>query len=428
LIRYKHNLRTRVVVAFALTGALIGSLFAVAAYWVGGIIELRFIEDTLGEELSHYIDQIVVDPQARLIPTRLQGYVTASGEEDRLPVYLTGLSPGLHERYEGDREYHVAVQDRNGKRFYLVYDATHIEYWETLLQAMLPISALGITCLAFCLGRWLSARVLAPVTRLAKEVRLLHDDPNAGHGISIYGGDEVGDLAREFDRLIQRLWAFAKREAEFTADVSHELRTPVAVVRTTTELLLSKSQIDERLRPPLNRLDRAGRQMSNLIDVFLMIARESEPSREEVADTWPLEPVIREILDARKEDLEHKRLTVELETNGHLEVTAPRVVLIVVFGNLLGNAITYTQNGRIRITLDEQGAAVEDTGVGIAEIDQPHIFQRAYRGRQPVKSGSGFGLAIVHRLCQRYGWRVGVDSTKGQGTRIWLAFSPDSPL
>lgn len=423
---YKHSLRTRVVAAFALAGALIGTLFAVAAYFVGTIIERHFIEDTLGEELSQYIEQIESDPEARLVSSRLRGYVTLPGEEHRLPDFLEGLGPGIYEQYIGEREYHVAVRDQGGKRYYLAYDATRIEYWEALLEYMLPVSALGITCLAFCLGRWLSSRILAPVTRLAKEVKQLHEDPNGGQRISPYGDDEIGDLARAFDQLIHRLSTCAKRETEFTADVSHELRTPVAVVRATTELLLSQTGIeDERLRKPLARLDRAGRQMTSLIEVFLMLARASEPSREETARAWPLEPVVRELLDARTEDLAHKRLTVELEADGHPEVRAPRAVLVVVFGNLLSNAIAYTQNGRIRISLDEQGARVEDTGAGIAKTDEPHIFRRHYRGQVLTeKQGSGLGLAIVQRLCQRYGWRIGVESAKDQGTRIWLAFSP----
>jgi len=423
LTRYKNSLRARVVVAFALTGALIGLLFAVAAYVVGGVIEHHFIDDTLGEELSYYIERSEADPQASVVPSRLRGYVATPGEENRLPSYLEGLSPGVYERYDGDREYHVAVQDQGGKRFYMVYEATHIEYWEDLLHGLLLIGALSTTCLAFCLGYWLQARILAPVTGLAREVKLLHDDPSAGHRISTYGADEVGELARAFDRLIQRLWAFARREAEFTADVSHELRTPVAVVRATTELLLSRTQSeDERLRCPLHRLERAGRQMNNLIEVFLMLARESEPSWEETATSWPVEPVIREILDAKEEDLKHKRLSVEVETNDHLEVNAPRVVLLVVLGNLLGNAIAYSENGRIRIMLDEHGAVVDDTGPGIADNDEPHIFKRTYRGRQPQAQGTGLGLAIVRRLCERYGWRVGVDGNTGHGTRVWLRF------
>lgn len=424
LTQYKTSLRARVIVAFALSGALIGSLFAVAAYIVGAFIEIHFIEDTVGEELRQYIAQIEEDPDAMLAFSRMRGYVISPGDEDRLPTYLAGLKSGIHERYSEGHEYHVAVQDQGGKRFYLVYDATHIENWEALLHGFLVVSVLGITCLAFCLGHWLSARVLAPVTRLAEEVRQLHDDPNATHRITNYGNDEVGDLARAFDQLIQRLWAFAKREAEFTADVSHELRTPIAVVRTTAELLLYQTQVDERLRPPLRRLDRAGRQMSNLIDVFLMLARESQPSGEETAHAWPLESVIREILDARKEDLGRKGLAVEVKVNGDPEARVPRAVLTVIFGNLVGNAIAHTRKGRVRITLDEQHAVVEDTGAGISEKDEPHVFQRAYRGRQPIKRGSGLGLAIVHRLCQRYGWHVEIESAKGHGTRVSLEFSP----
>lgn len=427
MIRYKRSLRTRVIVAFTLTGALLGSMFAMAAYMVSGAIERRFIADTLGDELAHYTGEIETDPTARPIPFQLKGYVSSPGSEQQLPAYLFDLVPGIHEISHEERVYHVAVQDNGDNRFYLVYDATRIERWEALLHSLLPISALAVTCLAFCLGTWLSTRVLSPVTKLAEEVKLLREDPYAKPRIARYGDDEVGDLARAFERLIQRLWAFAKREAEFTADVSHELRTPVTVVRTTTEVLLSQAQPGERLHRPLLRLDRAGRQMSSLIDVFLMLARESEPTQEERAHTWPLEPVIREILDAREEDLKHKRLTVELEANDHPEVNAPRAVLIVVFGNLLGNALTYTRNGRIRIILEGGGAVVEDTGEGIAKDDEPHIFRRAYRGGEPPEQGSGLGLAIVYRLCQRYGWRIGVESTEGRGTRIWLAFAPGSP-
>jgi signal transduction histidine kinase len=163
--------------------------------------------------------------------------------------------------------------------------------------------------------------------------------------------------------------------------------------------------------------------MSDLIDVFLMLARESGPSPIETAQAWSLEPVIREILDARSEDLKHKGLTVELDARGHPAASAPRAVLTVVFGNLLGNAIAYSRNGRIRITLEDDGDAVEDTGPGIPLSDEPHVFQRAYRGRRCPDEGAGLGLAIVQRLCGRYGWRVGVGSPEGQGARVWLDFS-----
>jgi predicted membrane protein len=70
--RYKHSLRTRVIVAFALTGALIGTLFAVAAYVVGTIIERHFMEDTVGEELGRYLDQIEAAPRAKPVPSQFR--------------------------------------------------------------------------------------------------------------------------------------------------------------------------------------------------------------------------------------------------------------------------------------------------------------------------------------------------------------------
>ncbi len=414
---FKSSLRARVTLAFALSAALLAAAFYISHYWIYQVIEAHFVADTLGPELDTYIAHKVqpLSPRSKI-------YETPVDVTDGLPPYLIDLDPGTHEVYVGDREYHVAVLDRDGMRYYLAHDATGEEQWEAVLHKALLTGTFLFTVLAVALGYWISGRVIAPVTRLASEVKHAQIDPEGPLLTTDYGDDEVGYLAKTFEGYSQRLYDFARREEEFTADVSHELRTSVAVVRTTAEFLIS--QVSNGLRLPLERIQRSAIHMGELIEAILILAREAKPSKEETASTCPLEPVVREALESYREELTRKGLSVQVHAEGGPSVQAPRAAIAVVVGNLLGNAIAYTRKDHIRLNVDPHGVTVEGTGSGIpAEVKQ-RMFDRVYRGSQAARSGSGLGLAIVGRLCKRYGWRMDIVSTEGQGTRASLRFVP----
>lgn len=418
-------LRSRVILAFLLTGALLSSFFGAGAYLAGQTIEMMFIKDTLGAELTHYLKLLQDDPQAQPVPSRLRVYTEPPGEGEPLPAFLKGLEPGTYERHYDGREYHIAVKDQGGRRHYLAYDSSNIESWERLLHRLLLAIVAISTLFSLWLGVWLTRRVLAPVISLAKDIEHLPAESCSADLSPHFANDEVGELARSFDRCLRRMGAFVKREADFTADVSHELRTPVTVIRTTTELLMSMLHGEESLRDPLRRVERAAWHMSNLIEVFLILAREDEPSKKETAEAYHVQPVIRELLDARSDELAHNGVTVTLAAEVNPQVYAPRTALAVVLDNLLGNAVAHTQDGWIRIIVKENSVAVADSGKGIPDTEQEHVFQRRYRGSRASGRGSGLGLSIVKRLCDRYGWRIDIDSDEGTGTLVSLVFPSD---
>lgn len=422
----KNSLRLRGAIAFLLAGSFLSTLFAVGMHFVGHDMELRFIEATLGEQMEHFIEMAESDPTAAPPTTRhMQAFVTPADAEHDLPPYLRGLGPGTYDEriYEG-REYHIMIRDRRGKRFYLAYDATFSEPYESLLHGFLIAAAFFFSVLALGLGYWLSGRIIAPVTRLARQVKRLRLDGEHVAPSTEYARDEVGDLAKTFDEYVQRLQAFAQRERQFTSDVSHELRTSVAIMRSTVELLLSEHETSEPTRQRLRRLEEAVRQMGELITVFLILAREPQPLEQEAFEMCAVEPVLRNVLDIRQASLERKGLTIQIAINGKPEVRAPETVLAVALGDLLDNAIAYTEQGGISVTLDAHGVTITDTGVGMSGRVQPHIFERGYRGHKAISDGAGLGLYIVKRLCERYGWKIEVDSTEGEGTQVRLVFVP----
>lgn len=400
------------------------TLFAMAAFIIGNVIELRFVADTLGTELDYYIQQAHPEPGTAPLASSTQYYVTPLGTTVGLPPYLRRLTPGIHEIYHGDYEYHIVIKDHDGRRFYLVYDATQVEHWEAMLHGMLIIGVVSSTLLGLGLGIWLSRRMVAPVIRLANDINRVGVGSEGDALPGGYGEDEVGHLAQAFDQFCRRIGAFVRREQEFTADVSHELRTSLAVIQSTVELLRARPNSERDLGAPLGRLERGVRHMNELIDVFLILAREPQPSEGETAEHHPVEPVMREVIESRQDEVSRRGLAVDVSVRCATEVQAPRPVIRAIINNLLGNAIAYTREGRITVTLAEHRVTVEDTGPRIPQSEHERIFQRAYQGNRSDTEGAGLGLHIVKRLCARYGWGIELESAEGRGTKVHVSFSP----
>jgi signal transduction histidine kinase len=103
---------------------------------------------------------------------------------------------------------------------------------------------------------------------------------------------------------------------------------------------------------------------------------------------------------------------------------APEAVLSVALGNLLGNACKYTTEGEVRVVVEADRVLIEDTGPGLSVEDAARLFERGYRGSYASgTSGGGIGLSIVRRLCDLYGWTVGIAPGAESGAVARLTFS-----
>jgi signal transduction histidine kinase len=232
-------------------------------------------------------------------------------------------------------------------------------------------------------------------------------------------------LARRAMRPIDR--AFARQRA-FVADASHELRTPLTLIRATTELAQrlpdASPAVREELGVVLDEVDTTGR----LIDDLLLLANldSDQPSlRRALID---LGAVVR-TATARFEPLVENAglsLTVEAPSGILVEVDEDRIRQIVRI--LLDNAIAHTlAGGSIAVTVERQNArarvVVRDTGVGIAPVDQPHVFDRFYRvdrARSRATGGTGLGLAIARAIVLAHRGAIGLESDPGQGATFWF--------
>jgi signal transduction histidine kinase len=213
--------------------------------------------------------------------------------------------------------------------------------------------------------------------------------------------------------------AFIDRESAFTLDVSHELRTPLAIVQGVVELMEDDGMLSERQRDRIARVGRANKEMTDITSALLLMAREENLAEPVVrnCDVWKL---VEDTVEAHRYMLNEKT-TVELTCTNRPHIEAEPVLLGIVVANLIRNAFAYTESGKVAIVLNGNTLTVTDTGRGIPEEEIGKIFQRQFKGSG--STGSGIGLSLVKRICDRYGWETHIESGLGHGTSARLVLA-----
>jgi len=303
---------------------------------------------------------------------------------------------------------------------------------ETMAWA-LALGVVAATLLASYLS-WSIARPLKEMERMAAELRQGRYDRR----LDVHRDDEVGDLARTFNELADRLEASERERKrldrlrdELLANLSHELRTPLTSMQGFLEALQDGLVEDEELRQKYYRLmAHETAHMSRLIDDMLDLAKLQTHAirlNREAVDVKELLAFVAMTFEPEARD---KGTAIVLDVPDELPpVCGDSVRVEQMLNNLVSNAVKFTENGRItlRAWAEDGGVYIEvaDTGVGIAAEDLPRIFERFFkvdRHRTKKNRGSGLGLAIVKELVELHGGRIDVQSQLGQGTtfRLWL--------
>ena len=278
--------------------------------------------------------------------------------------------------------------------------------------------SLGVLLLA-SLAAWVAAgRVLAPVRQLESTAQGI-TETDLTQRIDVHGSDELAQLGRTFNAMLDRLEAAFSSQRQFINDASHELRTPITIVRGHLELMGDDpEERRETIALVMDELDR----MSRFVDDLLLLARA------ERADFLSLDPVD---LDDLAHELEAKARGLadrdwRLDSEGGGELIADRQRLTQAVMNLAGNAAQHTRPGD-RITIgvaNEPGGArlwVSDDGPGIPAADHERVFERFARGGgRRASEGAGLGLAIVRAIAEAHGGRVELDSVPGSGSTFTL--------
>ncbi|MEE9607826.1 MAG: ATP-binding protein [Myxococcota bacterium] len=228
---------------------------------------------------------------------------------------------------------------------------------------------------------------------------------------------------------VTELARLEKVRRDFIANASHELRTPLAAIRGFTETLLQNGGLAPAdRRSYLEIIDRHSRRLGHLVGDLLELSRiESGEASLELAAVDAAALAQSLIGDSRPSYAE-KGLEVSVDASGASVAWADPRAVEQILGNLLDNAVKYTQSGgRIAVKIEgEDGRVrigVSDNGIGIPGSDLARIFERFYRvdkARSRELGGTGLGLSIVKHLVQRLGGEISVESELGKGSTFWF--------
>jgi two-component system OmpR family sensor kinase len=274
-------------------------------------------------------------------------------------------------------------------------------------------------------------RVLAPIRELRDAARSV-SGTEMDRRIEVEGNDEVAELARTFNGMLDRLEVAFASQREFIRDVSHELRTPVAVSRGHLELLAQghikgEDERREAIALVTGELDR----MSRFVDELLLLAK-AESSDFLRLETVPLDELGEELLTKARATADRPW---RLDASSPRLIVADRQRLTQAVMNLVQNAIAHTgADDEIGIGSAVEGEQaviwVRDSGVGIPASEQRQIFGRFARGTHSRGryDGTGIGLAIVRAIAEAHGGRVRVASRPGEGARFEIVIPVDQPV
>jgi signal transduction histidine kinase len=420
-----QGLPRKLRIAFILQAVMVSLAIVLGVYLISAVIKHSLMNTALQEEATHFWE--LYDASTAQPPPNthnLRGYLVVKGHSNLvLPDNLRALKPGFHELKDDDML--VLVDEQPAGRLYLVFLRSQAErlafYFGTL-----PII---LTLIAIYVVSWLtyraSKRLVSPVSWLARQVAMW--DPRrpdvsalAPEKLPAEVQGEARQLAQALHGLSERVASHVARERDFTRDASHELRTPLTVIRVASDMAMAE-EASPRVARSLQRIQRAGRDMEAVIDAFLILAREAEvePQREDfdVADV-----VLDEAENARTL-LIGKPVDLEVTCNAKPRLHAPPRVFQVVVSNLLRNACSYTDEGRIEVLVEADRICVSDTGIGMSQEAMQRVFEPFYRVDPTRPRGSGLGLSIVSRLCERFGWKIELESEVGKGTTATIRFT-----
>lgn len=244
--------------------------------------------------------------------------------------------------------------------------------------------------------------------------------------VDISRKDEIGDLADNFNIMVNELNSIEYLRKDFVSNISHELKTPIASIQGFAKLLkdknLNEKDKEEYINIILEETDRLSNLSSNMIKLSKVENQEIVFNKQK----FRLDEQLRKAIIMLEEKMDKKNIKIELNSK-EISIIENQDLMMEVWINLLNNAIKYTkENGKIKINVSEEKdfikVDIKDNGIGIPKEKQERIFEKFYQvEKSHSNEGSGLGLAIVKRIIELIGGTITFTSEENKGTAFTVS-------
>jgi two-component system, OmpR family, sensor kinase len=409
-----NSLRARLFVTLTLVLAATGL--------AAGVLAFRFVFDEAIELQDSTLIQIAAvaataplahgEPALDQIDADTRVAIEELGKERAdakdIPPLVT-LADGLHTIARDHQAWRFLVRTRaDGSRFAVGQPTAARDEIASgsALRTVLPLLAV-IPFLMLVVGLVIR-QTFRPMARVA--MRLDARRPEQVEGLPLDGmPNELHPFIASINRLLERIRLMIDQQRRFVADAAHELRSPIAALSVQSENL-RRADLPQASRERVAALQDGIRRTAHLLEQLLALAR-YDTMDDLAVPVSSLDQCAKEAVSDLLGAARARALDLGFTQIESVSVRAEPVMLAVMIGNLIDNAIRPTPaGGRVDVGICREGdhvtLLVEDTGPGIPQTDLARIFEPFFRGSQPADDGTGLGLSIVKRIAERLGGSV----------------------
>lgn len=393
---------------------------------------------------AHLLDEVSADHAKRL---RVEGpiglpvggifrswYIERGAGGVGMPESLVDLEPGYYSTEGGFRNFtsnasvegvggfHALIVNAPPGRLITVVDIDELENDQNLVSLLSLVWLFVSIVLIGGVIIWLQVNLVLPVRDLAARVQSI-DPGRVGERLpTSYKQEEVLIIAQASNIHLARVEQFIERERSLLDQASHEFRTPIAVIAGATDIL-KQNALPASSQPALARIEHAVADLSETMVALLYLAREPERGGEP-EDVTALHELLPRLVRDHEHLLAGKAAVLRVGDIEPTYLTAPDAMVRIAVSNLIRNAVESTETGSIDVSLTNGVVSVIDSGSGFDPVEAARRYRDSLRIAAPTR-GQGLGLFLISRICERFGWKLVIDSTSNGGTcaRIDLASS-----
>ncbi len=372
-------------------------------------------ESEMDEELSRF--QKAVFPQVEIVPA----------DSPAVPQNAGDVSPQAAAEPARRRHAHF-TPFRQGKYYLVMKPPTRpgpSRIWPFLLELFVIFPIVGVT----------GYLLISPI---ARRLRILENAT-----VKIGGGDlsaradiddpgAVGDLARRFNEMADRIQTLLENQKHLLLAVSHELRTPISRIRFNLEMLSESREESERVRRA-QEMEEELVELNDIVEELLLYLKFDSPNTPMEKGPIEIAAVLGELIDKVNEKKPEIVFRLHTGDSGDLALIANEKYFKRALQNLLDNAIRYAEASVIVACAELGGGVsvtVSDDGPGIPPQEYERIFEpfgRLDDSRSRRSGGVGLGLAIVRRILQRHGGTVSVSAGDAGGAKFTTVWPQPQP-